>query len=395
MIRYRILFVLLFIFRFAGAQDEHLADTYFRKGEFEKAAHLYAQVYQQQKHRTYTFTKLIKAVQAQEKYKEAETLIRKRILEFPAQKRLWADLGYNFDLQHQPDSANVYYKKALDAVYAKPANAYPIARSFYDNHLLDYALESFLTLKKALPHGNYSYQIASIYGEKGDISKMFDTYLDQIEKHDNDLVNVKHFIGKYITDDDLDENNRIFRKLLVQRLQNNPQDKWNKLLSWLYLQQKDYSKALRQEIAVHKRSNTDLDGVVDIGKIAFENRDFDTTQEAFNYIVENTGDQSYKIAAHYYLLERLKNTEKDKMRIEKAYTDFFTNYGTDANTTGVQVSYARFLAFEKNEPRKAVTFLQKSLKNHLNRFDKAAIKILLSDILVFTGKYKPRTTHIS
>ena len=46
----------------------------------------------------------------------------------------------------------------------------------------------------------------------------------------------------------------MIKKLLLKRSQNNPKNSWNQLLSWLYLQQNEYEKALIQEKALFKRN---------------------------------------------------------------------------------------------------------------------------------------------
>jgi tetratricopeptide (TPR) repeat protein len=384
----KILYILIFLTsQFVFSQEQKLAHDYFRKGEFEKAASLYESLYKENKHNTYYFKYLIKSYQALEEYYKVENLINERITLYPKQAFLWVELGYNYELQHQNDQAKPSYEKAIAVLKEKPTSGYQIAKSFYDNHLLDYALESYQLMIEVSPTANYNYQIAAIYGEKGDIEKMFDTYLEMISKQGGTLENVQRFIGKYITDDSQDENNILFRKLLIKRLQQNPKYEWNKLLSWIYLQQKDFSKALIQEKAVHKRNQTDLNGVIDVGTIAFEASDYSTTKNAFNYVLATTDDVELQLYAHLYILESDKKLKKELNTIKQAYQKVFEQYGRGSNTVKIQVSYANFLTFSTNQPDKAIEVLEAVLKNRLNQFQKAEIKIQLADILVYTGKY--------
>ena len=73
---------------------------------------------------------------------------------------------------------------------------------------------------------------------------MFNTYLNLIELDENYLPTSKNYIGQFISEDSENENNVSLKKLLLKRSQNNPKNCWNELLSWLYLQQKEYEKAL-------------------------------------------------------------------------------------------------------------------------------------------------------
>lgn len=387
MYRKGIYIVLLLFSQLLFAQEQQLANDYFRKGEFEKAAAVYENLYKENKHNTFFFQKLVKSYQAIEDFKKCEALINERLKTYPKQEFLWVELGYNHEIQHQQEVAETYYKKANLALKKNPKKGYRIARSFHDNHLLDYALEGYNLITKANPTANYNYQIAAIYGEKGDIEKMFDTYLSMISKQGGTLKTIQRFIGKYVTDDGQDSNNIVFRKLLIKRLQQNPKDEWNKLLSWLYIQQKDFDKALVQEKAVHKRSQTDLEGVIDIGKIAFDATDYTTSETAFKYILNSTNDAELKVFSQYYLLEGKKRMHLDVKEIEQAYQDVFKEYGKGSNTSKIQVSYAEFLSFYSDQPQKAIAELKTALKNSLSPFQKAEIKIQLADILVYTGNF--------
>lgn len=384
----KFIYLLVFLIGFVShAQRNQLADDYFRKGEFEKAANLYQEDYNKKKYSTYILKKLLKSWQALEYYQKVDSLLNKRLISFPKQSFMWVELGYNLDLQHKNEAAKVYYEKAAKAVKERPKTAYQIAKSFQDNHLLDYALDSYLLMMEAIPSANYYYQIAAIYGEKGNIEKMFDTYLGLVSKRGGTLANIQRFIGRFVSDDPQDPSNAVFRKLLIKRLQQNPRDEWNKLLSWLYLQQKEYSKAFIQEKAVHKRSQTDLTAIIDLGTMAFETGDYAASQQAFYYVLTHSLDSEDQIEAHYFLLESKIKQKKDSENIKQAYQKVFDEFGKGKNTLSIQVSYANYLTFHENKPEEAVAVLQESLQNRLNKFEQAQVKILLADILVFTGKY--------
>ena len=389
-------YLLFFITSFTTlAQVDKLANSYFRKGEFEKAASLYLESYQKQQHSVYVFQQLIKSWQALDAYKRVDSLLEKRLKSHPKQHFMLVEKGYNLSLQKKTEEAVVFYEKALKKVYKSPSRAYLIAKTFQKNHLLDLALESYLVMEKANKSANYSYQIAVIYGEKGDLEMMFDTYLNMVSKRGGRLANIQSYIGRYISDDSQDSNNKLFRKLLIKRLQQNPKDEWNKLLSWLFLKQKNYTKALTQEIAVHKRSQTDISGIIAVGEIAFNQKDFTATEKAFNYILENTSDKDLQINSHYYLLESKKHTQTVKSLIANSYQLVFDQYGEGKKTLQIQISYADFLTFHQNNPQKAIEVLKNSLKNRLSRFQKAEVKLLLADILVYTGKYNQALINYS
>jgi len=395
MLRKIIFSVLLVSINLLWAQEQQLATNYFRKGDFEKAANLYQKLYKENKHNTYYFKNLLKSYQALEYYTKVDTLILDRLDSYPKQIFLWVELGYNYDLQHQPKKAVLYYDKAMLILKENPAVGYQIAKSFHDNHLLNQALDAYELIMNAFPTANYNYQIAAIYGEKGNIEMMFDTYLTMITSQAGTSENIQRFIAKYVTDDSQDENNKLFRKLLLIRSQQNPLDEWNKLLSWMYLQQKDFSKALVQEMAVHKRSKTTLDAVIEVGIIAYEAADYMAAKKAFEYVLDTAIATDLVLYAHYYILESDKKRKIDENEMEKAYQKVFKEFGQGSSTVAIQVSYADFLTFTSNQPQLAIAVLTTALNNNLDRFQKAKIKIQRADILVFTGKYNQALINYS
>ncbi len=378
-------FVLLFSITYA--QDAKLASQYFREGDFEKAASIYRDLYKEKPHNTQTFKYLLKCYLADEEFDKAKELITSRQEKYTNQHFLLVELGYVYQLQHLQEQAESYYQQALETVIENPSKSYQTAKSFQDNHILDYALTSYQTMMKANSRSNYYYQVAAIYGEQGKLEKMFDTYLDMIDGIHGRSTNIRRFIGRFITDDSQNSTNIIFRKLLVRRLQNNPQDEWNKLLSWLYIQQKDYDKALRQEIAIHKRSHTDLEGVIDVGTVAFEMEHYATTKAAFDYVKDHTNDMSLLLYSQYFLLESARKLNPNILELEDEYNKQLNRFGWTSNTTDLQVSYADFLTFDANKPQEAIKVLKTALENRLDPYQKAKIKIQLGDVLVFTGKY--------
>lgn len=371
----------------ALAQNEALAQDYFEKGEYEKAESLYKSLSEKQPYQSTYFQNLILCQQAQNKFDEAQNTIEKQYIKFPNQYFLEVELGYNFELQHQDDKSKMQYDKALNHIIQKPAEGYQIAKSFQDHQKLDYALQSYQVMMAAFPTSNYYGQIAIIYGEKGEIENMFNTYLDMLSFQNTDAQNIQRFMGKFLSDDDQDANNILLRKILIKRSILDSKDVWYKMLSWLYLQQKDYSKALIQEKAIHHRNPSQPAGIIDLGKIAFEDQDYTASQEAFTYILSQNTELDNLVLSHYYLLECKKQLDTDLNSIDLSYQDFFSLMGKGSNTTMVQTSYAQFLTFYKNEPKAAIDVLQTSLKNNLNPFQKSEIKIMMADIMVFIGQY--------
>ena len=369
------------------AQEQQLAFQYFRNGAYEKAASIYKKLQEKNPYNTSYTNSLIDCYQLLEEFEAAEKLMYSQLNKLPNQEYLYVDLGYNLELQYKNELAIPFYEKALNAIEENPALGYSIGRTFQDNHLLDYALLAYKKTMQLNPSANYNFQIAAIYGEKADIPNMFNIYLDMIERDDAYLPRAKNYMGSFLSDDPENEHNISLKKLLLKRSQNNPKNSWNQLLSWLFLQQKEYLKAFIQEKAVYKRVSEDLNPIIEVGRIAYEDKDFEVAKSCFNYVLDNTKDVEVELAAKLYILQISMDSNTEIGAIETQFQEIFTQYGTSIATLNIQITHAEFVAFKKKEPKKAISELKKILKLPLNEFQNGYVKTKLADILVFTNQF--------
>ena len=383
--------VTLFLFSaFCYSQNSQLAYNYYRKGEYKKATVIYKQLHEKSKVRRDYFKKLLSCYQLTEDFENASNLLKQQIEDFPTQPHLNIELGYNFQLQNQNEKATPFYELALEAVEKNPNTGYLIGATFKENHLLNYALKAYTRAMTLNPELHYDAYVASIYGEQAEIEKMFDAYLNMIVKNESYFSTVQRYAGRFITDDNEDSNNILFRKLVLKRVQTTPNNSWNILLSWLYMQQKDYAKALLQEKALYKRNLEDLNRIVELGIVAFDNKDYETSKNTFEFILEHTTDSNAQIDAQLYLLEIgivTANSVKEIDKVGLKFNELLTKYGINSNTIDLQIAYADFLTFKKNNPQQAIVILKDALKRTTSDFQNGSVKVKLADVLVYTGKF--------
>jgi len=385
-----VLVLLLFFCYSLFSQNEQLADSYFKKGEYEKAIMLYLPLYEKTPIRRDYFKNLLKAYQQIEKYDTAENLIKNQMVKFPKQIYLYVEIGYNYEHQNQLEKAKEYYEKAIYEVSQNSDYGFVIGETFRQNNLLDEALLCYQIAKANNPKLITEFNEAQIYGEKGDLDLMFNAYLDLIEKNEKYYETIQRYIALFITDDPANSTNIIFKKLLLKRAQSSPNDSWNILLSWLYMQQNDYDKALIQEKSLYKRNPINLERIQEVGVISFENKDLKTSQSCFEFIIENGGLGFNQLDAHLYLLEienKLSKSQNEINTIDKKYQDLLVQYGLNSNSIPLQVAYANFLSFSYDQPEKAIEILENALPFAVSKNEKANLKISLGDILVYTDQF--------
>ncbi|WP_435413697.1 tetratricopeptide repeat protein [Psychroserpens mesophilus] len=391
-----LLIVLLISFSFGFSQNEQLADDYFKRGEFEKALITYQKLYEKNKGNYKYIYKLVETYQQLERYDDAQILLLERISK-SNNPSLLVELGYNYQLKGNTDISETYYTDAIIAIDENPAFTYSVAKQFQDHSLLEKAI---IVYKKGMilnPNQNYNVQLARIYGELGNVEEMFSNYIDYIETKPTFLNNGKRAFSDFISENSDNENNISLRKILLKKIQAQPDEMWYDMLSWLYIQEKAYNKAFVQEKALYKRNPESLSRITELALTAINEKDYDTANSIFNYILENSQDIETKLTAHQYLLdiEITNASKKDLKDIQNKYLELFKQYGMYEQTIALQIAYGDFLAFNLHEPKEASAFLKNSLELELSLFQEATVKLKLGDILVFQEKFNEALIYYS
>lgn len=389
-----LLIISLFYFgKTFGQNNAALADRYFQQGAYEKATQLYEILQKNNPYNTKYLKRLITCFQEDNNYEKAENFLENKLLDNPDLLFLYVEIGYNFDRQQKKELAKKAYSAALTAIDTKPNLGGLIGKMFQENNLLDYAIEAYSKTMSLNKNARYEFQIGQIYGEKGQFEKMFDYYMDLINENTNNLKGIQRFISRYITEDPFDKNNIALKRSLLRKSISNPKNVWNELLSWLFAKQKEYNKAFVQEKALFKRDPAYLEAIFELGKIAFEGADLATAKRCFIFFLEHSVFIEDRLSAELYLLKiAVKNKDKD---CELMFYKTLDGYGVNRNTIEIQIAFAKYLAFQKSNPQKAIDVLQSALSLSQSKFQKATIKLLLGDIFVFTNRFNKALLYFS
>ena len=392
-----LLYICSFLFCLAVvSQNELLAKDYFDRGEFEKALISYQKLYEAKKNNSNYFFKIVQIHQQLEQYNASEQLLIDQVNRSKNPQYL-VELGYNFQLKGEQNKAEEYYKESVLKIEEEPIYAYYVARRFEEHALIDKAAIVYERAMELRPESNYHIQLARIYGEQGKVEKMFASYVNFIEKNLTYLNQAKRAFSQYISENGDDENNNLLRKVLLRKIQSQPNVLWNQLLSWLFIQQRDYNKAFAQEKAIYKQEQETLRGITDLARITIVEDEVEIANDILIYLVENAIDLPTVLGAHKDLLElETKHASKsDYEGIGEKYKILITQFGRNPQTINLQLSYGHFIAFFINDANRATVFLKEALETRLPRTQEARVKLKLGDILVFQEKFNEALIYFS
>jgi tetratricopeptide (TPR) repeat protein len=392
------LFILFFFVVTAGySQSDALAKNYFEQGQFEKALRIYEKLSKESPYRLDYFLGMVESNQQLENFAEAETLLKNKLGDGRNFPQLYVELGYNYSLQNQTELATTNFTKAISAIDVNPNFAYNIGNTFEKYSLLDEAVIAYEKAMALSDKIDFNMQLAQIYGEQGKLEKMFDSYLGLVEKNVAFKGTAQRYFSLYTTEDPNNEANLLLKKTLLQRSQQNPDVLYNELLSWLFIQQKEYKKAFTQEKAIYKRIGEDLGGITDLAYIAIADEDYETGREIVNYIIENSFTPQNKLQGNQILMKMEVKTAKPKeyTEVEKKFEKLLDEFGRNRETYLLQIDYNHFLAFQNNKKELAIENLKTLAKKDLTVYQEARVKMELADILVFDEKFNEALIYYS
>lgn len=378
------------------SQSEQLAQNYMDRGEFEKAQIAYEELLKAQPGNFVFFQKTIECYQQLQQFAKAENAIQDRIDKYK-QGNYLVELGYNCQLQKNTDKAKRYYEQALEKIKKEPNEVYLIANSFEKKTLIDYALQAYQTALSVQPNFNFNFQMAVLYGQKGDTENMIEMFLTESYKTPQNLVPIQFQLARFITEDSNETFNESLKKALLIRVQKTQDIFWNEYLSWFYVQMKEYGKAFIQQKAIYKRNPESFSNIINLAQLAIEEKDTETAKEILNFVLLNTKDLDLQIKSNAYLVELkiAKATPQDYPAILQELNTLLKQYGESPYTLSLLKLKAHFLTFNLKDSEAGKALLKRVLEMPINRDETAEIKMELADMLLFEEKFNQALIYYS
>ena len=380
--------ILFFISLIGFSQNELLAQNYFDKGEFDKATSMYEELDKKQPGNFYFTQKLVSCYQGLKQFDKAEKLLLSK-KEKSNQPTFFVELGYNAQLQKNQAKADSYYKKAIDAVGDQPNYAYQIGQAFEQKSLLQQAYNTYEIGQKANSSMNFDYQMALLQGQMGNLDVMVVKLLDYSYSNVNATLNVQNQLVLFMQDDAENVFATSLKKELLLRTQKTQDIYWNQFLSWLYVNQKEYNKAFIQEKSIYKRNPESFDDIIQLAQICVNEKDNETAQAIFQFILQNTTDESTILNAQYFLLKNeIANSKPENYPlIQSKFDTLLSQFGESPFSVDLQILAAHFKAFYLKDYENSKALLDKTMEMPLNIRQKAKVKMEMADVFVFNEKF--------
>ncbi|MEI8113563.1 MAG: hypothetical protein WCI54_08035, partial [Bacteroidia bacterium] len=342
-----------------------LASQYYQNKEFGKAAELYEQLYSDTKSEGY-FTIYLDCLMGIPDYEKAEKEIRKGLLGNSSDTYWYVQWGFLKKAQGKDADSKKMYEKAIGSISDNPAEYQNLANQFINRREFEYAEKVYLKGRTSQNPGLYNYELARIYNYMRNYDLMMKEYLEWVNQKESNLEIVKSNLQSVLSVDNDQEISNQLKKYVLKRIQQEPgQIIYNRLLIWLFIQDKNFVAAIRQSISLDKRTGTEDANIFGLAAVAASNKNYDEAIKAYNYLIEKgMKAEYYKLAnqqlmqMHYdrFLDEDILNPEHANDLNEK-FVKTFAVLGKTPETSILLTEYAHLLAFYLNQPKEAIQVL--------------------------------------
>jgi tetratricopeptide (TPR) repeat protein len=373
----------------AQQQDLELANQYFQQSEFEKAKVIYDKLLKNDDNRIYLYDNYLSLLISLKQYTAAEKFIIKTRKKYPQSPKFSVDLILFYQLiaktiQAEKEISKLKDQSNKDEEILTTASNYLIEKRTYD-----IARDLYLSArsKSGNPH-KYAFELADIYKQTGKIGLLIDELLHllQLQPGGDMLISVQNSFQNSLT---TKEDFEMLESKILSQLQINPDNsQFVELITWLYIQQRDFYKAYIQAKAFDKRNKLQGVKMIELGLIVFKNKDYENAALIFDYVKSEYPSGSNFHTAMYYGIQvkesLIQNTYPvDKQKIQgliNDYQQYLTKINQHNSQIEVKKSMAKLYAFYLNDVDNAIKLLEESIVLTRDPSMLAKLKMDLGDV---------------
>lgn len=376
--------------------DERLAHELFSKKEYDKSRDIYKNLYDNFG-QTHYFNKYADCLILMGDYDAAEKAYKTFLKKNPKNWKSRVDLAYVYSKQGENDKATRYLNKMIKDVPETRNAILEVSNLLRNRGFNDVAITLF-DKGAGNANVNYSFNIekAYTYNSMLDFENATECYLQYLKEKPEQYDMVKNRLRVMMMYDLNGNVNDVIRMALLRKTQEEPEnEEFSSLLMWYSLQQQDYELALMQLKALDKRGKDDYDNnIIYIANIASDNRQYDISIDAYNYILSKSDEGVFYVDATIGLIKAeydkaIASGNDDKVfyeNLSKRIDDALTDIGSSKETLPLVVVQAKIIAFELRRYDDAKTLLNNALEMNLPPRNKAEIKMELADIYLLTDE---------
>ena len=360
--------------------------------EYKNAIPILDSIYNRNTSDLNTYTDYLNVLLLAKEFKKAEQLAKDQQQIRSRDPLPYVDLGRVFNAEGKEKKANEQYDIAIQLMGQDEVTTQQMVAYFNSVNKIDYTIRT-LERARSLQGNNYYYtsQLAKLYMKQGDADKALNFVLDFGAIQMSGLEITKSTLLELLGDDQ--QKMQLTQKALIKRINEQPENIYADILTWLYTQKNDWDGALIQVQAIDDRNKEGGRRIIDFAREAVKEAQYDVAIKAYDAVVAEGKDKPFyalayseKLSAELTQLE--ENTTykaEDVVNVGKQFQAFLDEfpkyYGSE-----IARDYAKLEAQYAGDAQKGIDILNHALaQENLRRDLMGKCKLQLGDYQILTG----------
>ena len=288
----------------------NLAQEYFSKSDYAKAKSYYQKLNDNDEYSARIYENYRICLIKLKEFKTVDKYLKKKLKSDPTNAQLIVDKALNQQMMGNEKSYLSLIKKEEEYRKKNLLALRELVKALRSRDLIDEAIQVMNNAKSTFhDEALFSYDLADIYLRKGN-TKVFITHiLVYVKEEPNQLLYVENLFQSVLKLKDYDE----LEIQLLPLLTDKSTQVYSELITWMYIQKKDFYNAYVQLRAIDKVTYDRGKRLLELGALALDNVDYENAITIFSYVQEN-----YPSDYNGYVAEKLKIGAK-RQKIESTY----------------------------------------------------------------------------
>ena len=376
--------------------EEQLGVQYYNNRELDKALATFESLYSRNPSQ-FNYLYYTNTLFELKDYDKAEKVIKKQLKANPQDPRYQVDLGYLYINQGDIAKGRKIYENCLKDLQPDKMQIYNLTYAFSNRRETDYVIRTYLRGRALINEPSaFAFELAYTYEMLGNTEQMVDEYLNLLVSNPQQMTLVQNRLQAWLSDDVDNTKNDTYRKVLLKKSQQNPDEiLYNELLLWHSIQQKDFPFAILQAKALDRRYGENGQRVFDLAALCVSNENYDAAIDAYKYIIKKNNGNELVMRSRIELIntefrqyKSLFLQDKNKLLLmQQEYVGLLAELGRTPFTIPLILNLAHLQSFFLGETNQAIDLLLQAINiPRLPLTDQAQCKLELADIYLFSDE---------
>ncbi len=379
-------------FLLAQSSDEKLAIQYANTGECEKASILFEGVIKSNTATTAIYYPYLSCLEQSKDYKSAIRLAKHFAR---SSQRVFYDVdeAYFYAMLGEKKKASKLYSKLVSTSYQSRYSAIALSSALRNRSEFDLAKE---VLKKNQDHELSPYlhviTISQINYLQGNKQQSLEGLLAFAVTGASPYRQVVANLPVYLNSS---EDYALLRTLLIKKIRTEKFPiLYEEMLSWAFVQQKDWSNAFVHYKSISKKKNDQGRALINLADLCTNNKEYTVASKCYAYVLELGNNQRYYHQAQAGWLSSRYNEvisvpypdSASLALLEKDFLAYIESNNRNPYAAKAMWQLSEIYIKQLQKPKKAIDLLEKGIKlPAISDKFKAECKLDLGDAYLFTG----------